>query len=187
MTVPTTTTMKVPGFLRWGLLGIGLITAVLGVVMIIHPFTTAKVLAIIIGIELIISGIFDLIDNRYPNKVASLLAGFAGIAAGVLVISWPKATLWVIAIIVGISFLTSGIMQIAAGMSSQAKSGGARGLLLASGVLSTTIGAVALVWPRATVAVLAVLFGLRLLAVGLTQVGAGVLLNKVEVEVETWD
>ena len=40
---------------------------------------------------------------------------------------------------------------------------------------------VALGWPKATIIVLAVLFGIRVLAVGLLEVGAGLLLGKVEV------
>ncbi len=179
---PDGAALKVPGVLRWGLLGVGVLAVVLGIVMILNPFTTAKVLAIIIGIELILSGIVDLLDHRY-GRTLSIASGVAGIATGLVVVIWPHVTLWVIAVVVGIAFLLRGAMQLAAGFSAGAKVGGARGLLLFAGAMSIGAGVIALTWPKATIVVLAVLFGIRVLVVGLLQVGAGVLLGKVEVEV----
>jgi len=180
-TAPDGAALKVPGALRWGLVIIGVLAAVLGIVMILNPFTTAKVLAIIVGIELILGGVLDLVDHRYGNRNLSIASGVAGIVAGALVIAWPGVTLWVIAVIVGLGFLARGILQLVAGFSPAAKASGARGVLLASGALSAVAGVVALGWPKATIIVLAVLFGIRVLAVGLLEVGAGVLLGKVEV------
>jgi uncharacterized membrane protein HdeD (DUF308 family) len=176
---PDGAALQIPGVLRWGLLLVGAIAAVLGVVMILNPFATAKVLAIIIGIELILSGLLDLVDHRYASKAMSIVAGLAGIASGVLVIAWPGVTLWVIAVIVGISFVARGLVQVAVGFSAEARREGARGLLLLSGVLSVITGVLALAWPGATILVLAVLFGIRVLTVGLLEIGAGVLLGKV--------
>jgi uncharacterized membrane protein HdeD (DUF308 family) len=180
-----TTIVKVPGALRWALLIVGLLAAVLGVVMILNPFTTAKVLAIIIGLELIISGVVDLLDHRYRSKVLSVIAGLTGIVAGVLAIAWPGVTLWVLAIIVGLGFIIRGTAQVAAGFSTEAKLEGMQGLLVAVGAISIVAGMVALVWPKATIVVLAVLFGIRVVAVGVLQLGAGWLLGKVELEVDT--
>ena len=179
---PDGAALKVPGALRWGLIVIGALAVVLGIVMVLNPFTTAKVLAIIVGIELLLSGMLDLMDHRYGNRWLSIASGAAGVIGGVAIITWPHVTLWVIAVIVGIGFLVRGAMQLAAGLSPEAKATGARGLLVAAGALSTVTGLVALTWPKATIVVLAVLFGIRVLAVGLLEVGAGVLLGKVEVE-----
>jgi uncharacterized membrane protein HdeD (DUF308 family) len=178
-TAPDGAALRVPGALRWGLLIAGALAAILGVVMILNPFTTAKVLAIIIGIELILGGLLDLVDHRYSSKVLSIVAGLAGIVSGVLVIAWPGVTLWVIAVIVGLSFVLRGILQVIVGFSAEARREGARGLLLLSGVLSLLTGVLALAWPGATILVLAVLFGIRVLGVGLLEIGAGVLLGKV--------
>lgn len=184
MTATDGAALKVPGALRWGLLIVGALAVALGIVMILNPFTTAKVLAIIIGVELILSGLLDLVDHRYASKAMSIVAGLAGIAAGVLVIAWPGVTLWVIAVIVGVSFVVRGLVQVAVGFSAEARREGARGLLLVSGVLSLLTGVLALAWPGATILVLAVLFGIRVLATGLLEIGAGVLLGKVELRPE---
>ena len=89
MTAPQGAVLKVPGSLRWALIGVGALAAVLGIVMISHPFTTAKVLAIIVGIELLVSGVLDLMDDRFGNRWFSIAAGTVGIVTGVLVIGWP--------------------------------------------------------------------------------------------------
>ena len=86
-------------------------------------------------------------------------------------------------IIVGFAFLLRGVMQVMAAFTTEAQLSGATGLLAVSGVLSLIVGVLALVWPHATIVVLAVLFGLRVLAVGLVQVAAGWALGKVDVEV----
>lgn len=183
MTAPQGAVLKVPGSLRWALIGVGALAAVLGIVMISHPFTTAKVLAIIVGIELLVSGVLDLMDDRFGSRGFSIAAGTVGIVTGVLVIGWPGVTLWVLAAIVGFAFLLRGVMQVMAAFTTEAQLSGATGLLAVSGVLSLIVGVLALVWPHATIVVLAVLFGLRVLAVGLVQVAAGWALGKVDVEV----
>lgn len=178
----TSTVVKVPGALRWGLIVVGVLAAVLGVVMILNPFTTAKVLAIIIGIELILSGAVDLLDHRYRSKALSVIAGLVGIVAGVLAIAWPGVTLWALAVIVGLGFVVRGAAQVAAGLTAEAKLQGVQGLMVAVGAISIVAGMVALVWPKATIVVLAVLFGIRVVAVGVLQLGAGWLLGKVELD-----
>lgn len=181
MTATDGVAVPVPSALRWGLIALGAITAVLGVVIVLNPFTTAQVLAILVGIELILIGILDLIDHRAGRQTASLAAGIVSILAGIAVCAWPDVTLKVIAFIVGIGFVIRGVILIAVALTPEAKAKGGRGLLLFVGGLSAALGIAAMVWPKATIVVLALLFGIQMIIVGVTALLGGVALGKAQV------
>ena len=180
MDVDVTTTTPPPA-LRWGFIILGAITAVLGLVIVLNPFTTAQVLAILVGIELILIGILDLIDHRAGNQKPSLAAGIVSILAGLAVCVWPDVTLKVIAFIVGIGFVIRGVILLVAAFTPEAKAKGGRGLLIFVGGLSSVVGIAAMVWPKATIVVLAVLFGIQMIIVGVMALLGGIALGKAEI------
>ncbi len=69
----------------------------------------------------------------------ALVLGIASVTVGVIALLWPHKTVVVVAVMFGVYLLISGIMQFAQGFGHRF-SGGARVLMLASGVLSIVFG-----------------------------------------------
>lgn len=87
-----------------------------GIVLIVVPEGSVKTLAIIIGIILLAFGIVTIvgaIGARQDGGWAPVLVGAVLIVLGLIVIVWPGPTLALIAVLVGISVLVSGIGMIA--------------------------------------------------------------------------
>jgi uncharacterized membrane protein HdeD (DUF308 family) len=59
----------------WIYLGIALITAVLGVLLLFNPFKGSIILTIYIGISLTVNGVFNLLGIMYIKKIFNLFKG----------------------------------------------------------------------------------------------------------------
>ncbi len=92
-----------------------------GIIVLRHPFETAAVLATILGVVWIVTGAVDAIDaiasGTSGNRLLSVLAGLATIAAGVIVVSWPAPTVEVIAWVTGFYLVVHGLFLAANVMS----------------------------------------------------------------------
>src|SRR3979490_263733 len=94
-----------------------------------------------------------------------LLLGVWAVLAGILTIIWPGSTVLALAIIFGVFLVIPGPMQIVHAVQLR---GHAREwwLLLVRGVADLALGVLTLVWPGITVLVLALLFGIDVLLLG---------------------
>ncbi len=105
----------------WGLLLLrGLIDLAIGVVAVAWPDITVWALVVLIGLELIIGGIVSVIVSfRTPKELESrsryLWRGIITIIAGVVVIAWPDATVFVVALVLGIYLVILGLILLWAG------------------------------------------------------------------------
>ena len=157
---------------------LGTATVILGLVLISNPFASARTLAVLVAIGIIVHGALEALrSRRSPNPAAALGAGALLVVGGIIALVWPEITLWILAVIVGMSILLAGAVKVTAALADR------RGFpgwpwLLAAGVLSVVIGVVAVAWPKATVVVLAVLFGLQITLVGVLEIGAGLELRR---------
>jgi uncharacterized membrane protein HdeD (DUF308 family) len=146
---------------------------VLGVVVMANPFATARTLAILVAIGLLVHGVLEgLRARRTPRPAISLASAALLVLGGIVALIWPGITLWILAVVVGMSIVLSGAVKVTAAVADRHGFSGWP-LLLISGVLSLVIGVVAVAWPEATIVVLAVLFGLELAVVGLVEIAAG--------------
>jgi uncharacterized membrane protein HdeD (DUF308 family) len=152
---------------------------VLGIVIMANPFASARTLAILVAVGLLVHGVLEgLRARRTPRPVMSLAAAALLVLGGIVALFWPGITLWVLAVVVGMSIVLSGAVKVTAAVADRRGFAGWP-LLLISGMLSVVIGVVAVAWPEATVVVLAVLFGLQLAVVGLVEIAAGFELRRV--------
>jgi uncharacterized membrane protein HdeD (DUF308 family) len=158
---------------------LGAATVVLGVVVLANPFATARTLAILVAIGLLVHGVLEALRaRRTPRPVMSLASAALLVLGGIVALIWPGITLWILAVVVGMSIVLSGAVKVTAAVADRRGFAGWP-LLLISGMLSVVIGVVAVAWPEATVVVLAVLFGLQLAVVGLVEIAAGFELRRV--------
>jgi uncharacterized membrane protein HdeD (DUF308 family) len=106
---------------HWGwVLLKGLIDLAFGIVLIAWPGPTVWVIVLIFGIELIVSGIASVvvsmrIPKEYETRSRWLWRGIIGIVAGLVVLAWPDATVWVVVVVAGIYLIVVGLVLLWAG------------------------------------------------------------------------
>lgn len=91
-----------------------------------------------------------------------LLLGIVSVVVGIIAVAWPTATVVVIAVLLAIWLIVSGIFGIARGFAS-GLSGGMRALLLITGVLSIILGLIAFRSAFQAVEILAIFIGIAFL------------------------
>ena len=103
---------KGAGHIIWKVL-VALLYLVVGLSFIIHPLNGVAGLTLVLGIFLIIEGVFDLIAY-FQNRSAAgsgwvLFDGIVTLILGIMVWRhWPASSLWVIGTLVGISMIMTG-------------------------------------------------------------------------------
>lgn len=156
----------------WWLLalaGMGLV--VLGMWMLTNLFDSVVVLALLVGASLIIGGVVEVVVGGGSNGSGwpAWLGGGLLALSGAVVLSWPDATLWVLAVLAGCGLVVGGLMRAVGALMDRRRSDWP--LRLGLGGLGIASGLVVLAWPEATIAVLAVILGIRAVGTGLLAIG----------------
>ncbi len=103
----------------WAVWISGALLVAAGIAVLVWPDITLWALAVMAGIGIMIAGVIRVIvafvDRDEPDFVVNLAIGAFGIVLGALVLAWPEATLTVLALILGIRFIVSGIVAIGLG------------------------------------------------------------------------
>jgi uncharacterized membrane protein HdeD (DUF308 family) len=85
----------------------------------VWPDITLWALAVLAGIGLLLAGVTRILlafaDRDQPDFALQLGIGAIGIVLGVLVLAWPDATLVVLALLLGIRFIVTGVVAIGVG------------------------------------------------------------------------
>jgi uncharacterized membrane protein HdeD (DUF308 family) len=114
----------------------------------------------------------DFARNAWP---AFMAAGLAGIAIGVVLLVWPKATLVVAAILIGASLIVAGLLRLIDGFTAHDASGGRRVAHVLIGLLAVIVGLYLIRHYHVTIAILAIVVGLFWVLHGLADITAGLL------------
>jgi uncharacterized membrane protein HdeD (DUF308 family) len=93
------------------------------------------------------------------------------VLTGVVVLSWPDITLWALAAVSGAILVLAGLCGIALALGHRDRSAWQAEMAVAA--LGIVVGAAVLAWPDATLVILAVLFGVRAVVVGLLAIATG--------------
>jgi len=170
---------------HWGLvLTYGLVTIGLGLVLVFWPEQTLKVLAILIGIQLVITGIFRLVlavASRNVDGSTRAIAGMFGAFAlvlGLLCLRSPLQTVLVIGMILGVWWLAAGVTDIVGALRSSESH--RRGWDVALGALSALAGGFLLVNPEVSLAVLVIVVAVWMFSYGFIAVVAAFMLRSEE-------
>jgi uncharacterized membrane protein HdeD (DUF308 family) len=171
--------VQVPGGLWIVWVVLGFISTVLGIWLIFNNDAARYTLAIVLAIGLFFSGIGEIAFARdRPRPWVGYAVGAVFVLAAIAVVINPDIGLSALALVVGISLLVVGIFQFAAAIMDR-DSIRHWAFLAFLGAVTFVAGFLALVWPSATVAVLALIIGIRLTMYGLTQIVLGVNLRKL--------
>jgi uncharacterized membrane protein HdeD (DUF308 family) len=159
----------------WLALAASLLGVVIGVMMIVWPTATLKVVAALFGIWLLAHGlvrIVQAISGKGRDGAERALLGVIGlffVVAGVVALRNLLVSLTLIITVVGLMWLIGGIMELV--LAFGAGTGGYRGWHVALGALSIIAGLVVLVWPELSLHTLVIITGVWLVVMGLLQVG----------------
>jgi uncharacterized membrane protein HdeD (DUF308 family) len=139
---------------------------IVGGILLFNPHAAVRTLALLLGLSLVIGGFLEIAVGWDSGRRAwSIVLGAVLIVGGVLAASWPQATLWTLAVLIGVSLLIHGIARIFVAFAVRAEVP-SWGWLALAGALNVVVGIVALVWPQVTVLILSVILGLQVIAFG---------------------
>ena len=103
---------------RWILVVLGILGIVLGIVVMKNPAETIGIIALIAAIFWLVSGLINLFgaitDSETPSRGWVIFGGLVAVAAGVVILLWPSASILVLAWVAGVFFIVDGVMQTVA-------------------------------------------------------------------------
>ena len=158
---------------------LGVLSLILGLIVCFHPEGSLNVLAVLIGVFMILSGIFHLIrvfDARESHRIWLGLAGLLFIVIGVVLIRHLHLTRALIGLLVGITWIVQGVSALIGGIAGGVREG--RGWWIAFGAVSLIAGIVVAATPVDSLTVLAVLIGIWCIIMGLFEIIGGLMLRR---------
>src|SRR5271166_386396 len=157
---------------------VGVLTLILGIVVAFHPGGSLNVAAVLLGILMILSGIFHLIRVFDPEEAHRVWLGIAGllfIVIGVVLIRHLHLTVAIVGLVIGITWIVQGLAALIGGISGGAREGRAWWIIF--GVVSLIAGIVVVSAPTSSVNVLAVLLGIWFVIMGIFEIIGGFILR----------
>jgi uncharacterized membrane protein HdeD (DUF308 family) len=154
---------------EWAL-AFGIITVLMGALVLAWPGRTLTVVAVLFGIQLMVAGIFRFSaalardDERGGTRVLLAMLGVLSFVAGLYAVRHVLLTLTALALTLGIFWIVNGAMETFAAVSFRGTPG--RGWTIAMGVLSIVAGAVVLAYPGMSLLALTTVLGVWLLVFG---------------------
>jgi uncharacterized membrane protein HdeD (DUF308 family) len=169
---------------HWGwVLAFGIITLAAAIAVLVWPSETLLVVAVLFGIQLIVSGIFRFIaafavdEAGGGTRVLIALLGVLSIIIGLWAVRHVLLTLLALVVLLGIYWIVNGTIEIFAALSHRDLPD--RGWTVAMGALSVVAGIIVLVYPGLSLYGLAVILGIWLAVFGVMEIVAAFRLRSV--------
>jgi uncharacterized membrane protein HdeD (DUF308 family) len=157
---------------------LGAATLIVGLIVSLHPSGSVDVIAVLLGILTILSGIFHLIrvfDPREAHRVWLGISGLLFVVAGVVLIRHLHLTRSLIGLIIGITWIVQGLAALIGGISGGVREG--RAWWIFFGVVSLIAGVVVTAAPASSLNVLATLIGIWFMVMGAFEIIGAFLLR----------
>ncbi|MFC9699216.1 HdeD family acid-resistance protein [Streptomyces sp. NPDC056943] len=154
------------------LLVAGLVSVILGILVLVWPDASLRVAGVLFGLYLLFSGVMQLVAAFGTHattalRVMAFISGALSILLGLFCFRGAMQSTLLLALWIGIGWLFRGITQTVAAASDSAMP--ARGWQIFLGVVSAIAGVVLIVSPLESARVLTVLVGVWLLVVGVVE------------------
>jgi uncharacterized membrane protein HdeD (DUF308 family) len=176
MTVSET---KSPGWMRAVQIGLGIIALVLSAYVLAYPAMTfvtivyvLGIVLLIVGIERVISGIFD----RSPGKSrwGSVGLGILVIIIALIVMAYPAGTGVFLLILLAIALFLDGIARVIHGFGHKTAGKATRIFLIVAGLIEIGLSIAIFASPVLGAALIGILLAIALIIVGIQIIVAGV-------------
>jgi uncharacterized membrane protein HdeD (DUF308 family) len=169
----------------WGIV-LGVLTALLGLLLIAYPLFTATVTTIFIGSILIVVAIFEIVQafgNGVGNFFARLLLGLVYGFGGVMLLTHPLYGVALLTVVLGTVLLfEAGATAVWA---FQVKPASGWGWVLVDAIITAILGLLILAhWPSSSVWAIGTLVGVAILLRGITRIGVSTGLRSVAKRVD---
>ncbi len=149
---------------------VGAVTVILGLIVSLHPSGSLNVIAVLLGILMIFSGIFHLIrvfDRDEQHRVWLGITGLLYVVIGVVLIRHLHLTVALIGLVVGLTWIVQGLSSLFGGVGGSREG---RGWWIFFGIVSLIAGIVVVSAPITSVTALAALLGIWFIVMGLFEV-----------------
>jgi uncharacterized membrane protein HdeD (DUF308 family) len=146
----------------------GVAAIVFGILAVFWPKVTILALALLFGAYALVDGTGMLIDafragRTGGQRAAYAIGGVLGVGAGLVTLFWPKITVLVLVVLIGVWALVTGIFDIMAAAAVPARPGW---LLVLVGVLSLIAGVLVLIRPDVGAIAIAQVIGIYAIITG---------------------
>jgi uncharacterized membrane protein HdeD (DUF308 family) len=148
----------------------GVVTLILGIIVAFHPGGSLNVIAVLLGVLALISGIFQLVrvfDRAEPHRVWLGISGFVFVVVGVVLIRHLHLTVALIGLLVGITWIVQGVAALIAAFSGAREGAVWWGVF---GAISLIAGIVVTANPSTSITVLAALLGIWFVVMGVFEI-----------------
>ena len=159
---------------HWGwLLLFGVLMVAAGICAVAWPGPTVLVLAVLFGIQIIVSGIFSFInafaaDESGGMRVWNVILGLLGIVIGLYAVRHIIVSVVALALLIGIYWVAYGVAQIYAAIAHRELPH--RGWMGFIGALSVAAGIIVIAWPGPSLVTLALVLGIWLIIYGIMEI-----------------
>jgi uncharacterized membrane protein HdeD (DUF308 family) len=172
----------------WGwILFFGIVTLLAGILTVAWPGRTVLVIAVLFGLQLFVGGIFRLVaaftNEAAGHRVAYTLIGILSIIVGILCLRNLFQTVALLALILGVFWVISGVMDFFTGVF--VRDMPRRGWVIFTGILGFLAGLVVLFQPAISLATLAWVLGIWLIVYGSMEIVASFSVRKLATAMQT--
>jgi uncharacterized membrane protein HdeD (DUF308 family) len=102
---------------RWIMAAVGIVSIVIGVVVLHHTHETVAVVGFLVGLFWLLAGLADFfsgyVSKGAPGRGFAIFAGLLGVVVGVLALVYPGLSLTIIALLFGLWLVVYGALEIA--------------------------------------------------------------------------
>lgn len=150
---------------------LGLATVVIGLIVAAHPMHSLNVLGILVGVLMIVSGVYQVVHSLRragDYRMWGAIAGVLFFLVGIFLLRHVSLTVALIALFAGFAFIIAGIAALAEAISGDGSLGRIWSALL--GVICVFAGIAAIVTPINTLARLAIVLGWAFFAIGVMHI-----------------
>jgi len=155
------------------LLGLGIVAVIVGVIVLVWPSQTVRVVGVLFGIYLLVSGVFEIVlafapEERGSVRFLRVLTGALSILLGLISFRGAAESILLLALWIGFSWLIIGITRaVAAGSTPYLPY---RGWQIFGGIVLAIGGVVIILAPLDSIFALAVLGGIWLIIIGVWEI-----------------
>ena len=156
----------------------GVVTLILGIIVAFKPGGSLNVVAVLLGVLALISGIFQLVrvfDRAEPHRVWLGISGFVFVVVGVVLIRHLHLTVALIGLLVGITWIVQGVAALIAAFSGAREGAVWWGVF---GAISLIAGIVVTANPSTSITVLAALLGIWFIVMGVFEIIGAFLIRR---------
>ncbi len=166
---------------------IGAVSVILGLIVAFQPTASLNVIAVLLGILLLLSGIFHIVEAFVGEEQGRVWRGIEGvlfIVAGVVLIRHLNLSVALIGLVIGLIWIVQGALTLLAGIAAGPGMPG-RWWPVVFGAISLVAGIVVVSTPVAAVTTLATLMGIWFVVMGIFEMAGAFFVRRASRGAET--